>query len=185
MTNPLELINLANGGNKEAYQQLLQWLAEHARTQILKNLRQYSNFPSQSLDDIIQDVLITFHHTHQTFDLTKPLLPWINSIIRHKSIDFIRKKEFRVTMTSVDVDTIKDVWTMSDEEELDTEGLIKLIEELPIDQRTVLTLAKIDGFSGKEIATKLGLSESNVKVIIHRAVKQLKTLAVALKNREK
>lgn len=176
MIDALELLLSANAGNKAAYAELLSWLSKHAEVQIKINLRNYYNFPAQGIDDIIQDVLITFHQTHQTFDPSRPLLPWINAIIKYKAIDFLRRKEFRVTMTAAEVETIKEKWHKDDEEEDKQEELIRLIESLPAEQKEVLKLAKLEGFSGKEIALKLNLSESNVKVIIHRAIKQIKKI---------
>jgi RNA polymerase sigma-70 factor (ECF subfamily) len=177
MENPLELIILSNKGDKEAYRELLKWLASHSVSQIKLNLRKYHNFPAQSIDDIVQDVLITFHEKHQTFDSSQPLLPWINTIIRHKTIDFIRKKEFRSTMSAIDVHLIEELWSTNENEESNTEIFLEILESLPEDQCNLLKMAKIEGFSGKEIADKLHLSESNVKVLIHRAVKHLKKLA--------
>ncbi len=175
MINALELLLSANAGNRASYAELLSWLSKHAEVQIKRNLRNYHNFPAQGIDDILQDVLITFHQTHQTFDSSRPLLPWINSIIKYKSIDFLRRKEFRVTMTSVEVETIKEEWHKDDEEENNQqEELLHLIESLPPEQKEVLKLAKLEGFSGKEIAFKLNITESNVKVIIHRAIKHIK-----------
>lgn len=175
MINPLQLLNLANDGDKEAYGELLDWLANHARSQININLRKYRQFPTQSIDDIVQDVLIAFHQTHQSFDTQKPLLPWLNSIIRYKSIDFIRRKEFRTTMTAVELATIEEIWIIDENE--DSDLFLEILESLPEDQCNLLKMAKIEGCTGKEISLRLNISESNVKVMIHRAVKELKRLS--------
>lgn len=171
------LLIRANQGDKIAYQELLSELLAHTLKQLRRGLYQYKNFPPQAFDDIAQEVLITFHQTHQTFDTTRPLTPWVNTMIKYKMIDFLRKKDFTVQMNGVDIDTFKEIWSIDEESEaLDENEFVKLLEKLSPQQVQVLKLAKLEGFSSKEIATKLNLSDSNVKVIIHRAMKELKTL---------
>lgn len=181
MINPEDLIRLANKGDKAAYCELLEWLANHARYQIKINLRNYYQFPEQSLDDIIQDVLITFHQTHQSFDTLRPLLPWINTIIKHKTIDFMRKKDFKIVMTSLDISSIEELWAIEESEHPESEIFLEILESLPADQCNLLKMAKLEGLTGKEISQKLNISESNVKVMVHRAVKELKRLASSSK----
>lgn len=174
----VQLLRRSNAGDSEAYHQLLSWLNEHALKQIRQALKSYASFPREAFDDICQDVLITFHQVHQTFDLERPFLPWINTIIRHKTIDFIRRKEFKAVMSSVDVEIIRETFAIEeDEARLGKEELLKLIDQLPHQQQQVLTLAKLEGHSSKDIALKLNLSDSNVKVMIHRAIKELKRRA--------
>lgn len=66
------------------------------------------------------------------------------------------------------------------EKRLDEELLIKkirtFIPQLPEQQRTVLTLRYIDGFSLKEIASMLDTSENVVSVRVHRAIGRLRKL---------
>ncbi len=183
-TQPVDLLILAHKGDSRAYAELLSWLATHCHQQLRRGLKNYYNFPAQSFDDVTQEVLITFHQTHQSFDETRPLLPWINSIIKHKMIDFIRRKDFVVSMTRIDLDIFQEIWSFDDENEfLENKDLLVLIETLPEQQKKILMLSKIEGFSSKEIAKKLELSDSNVKVIIHRAIKELQKLASSLKDK--
>lgn len=174
---PLELLRKSNQGDKASYEKLLLWLQGHCKIQLKKGLSRYYSFPEQALDDITQEVLISFHETHQTFNETRPLLPWINAIIRHKMIDFIRRKDFVVVMTATDIEVLKGKWLIEEQEDDMSGDLYQLIERLPADQFEILKLAKIEGYSSKEIAKELNLSDSNVKVIIHRAVKMLKKLS--------
>ena len=178
---PLELLIRANNGDKSSYESLLSWLNHHSHLQLKKGLSRYYNFPKEAFDDITQEVLITFHTTHQTFDTNRPLLPWVNAIIRHKMIDFMRRKDFVVMMTGTDIEILKGSWIIEDETTSDdSNDLMKLIEELPGQQYDILKLAKIEGYSSKEIAKELKLTDSNVKVTLHRAVKKLKKLASSL-----
>ncbi len=66
------------------------------------------------------------------------------------------------------------------EKQLDDEFTIEkihaLISTLPDTYRTTLTMRYVDGFSTKEIAASLGVSENVVSVRVHRALAQLKEL---------
>lgn len=181
-TDPLKLLNRANNGDKEAYHQLLVWLTQHCKCIIKLTVRNYRNFPHEAVEDITQEIMIAFHEVHQSFDLTRPFLPWINSIIRHKTVDFLRKKDFRVLMNSQDIflvsETMAKIDELCDSDPLDLEHLMKNLSQTEVD---IIRMAKIDGHSSKEIAQQLNLSDSNVKVIIYRTIKKLKALNAFLK----
>jgi RNA polymerase sigma-70 factor (ECF subfamily) len=48
------------------------------------------------------------------------------------------------------------------------------VEQLPEKQATILRLLHRDGFTAKEVAEKIGMNESAVKVAAHRAYKVLR-----------
>lgn len=56
------------------------------------------------------------------------------------------------------------------------EGVFHAIDELPDSYRVVLLLRDIEGYDTSEVATLLDISESNVKVRLHRARGALKKL---------
>jgi RNA polymerase sigma-70 factor (ECF subfamily) len=66
------------------------------------------------------------------------------------------------------------------EEEMDEEAALKSIRaripELPDTYREVITLRYIDGFTPKEIASMIGISENVVSVRIHRGTHKLREL---------
>ena len=55
------------------------------------------------------------------------------------------------------------------ENHLQAEDLMKMIEELPAGYRTVFNMYAIDGYSHKEIADQLGISENTSKSQLSRA----------------
>lgn len=179
-STPNQLLQRANMGDKDAYLQLLQWLTQYCKNIITLTLRPYKNFPPDSLDDIVQEFLITFHEVHQTFDHKRPLLPWINSIIRHKTIDYIRRKDFRVMMTSTELDLILEELKYEVPVE-DSDLFEEMVETLGKHDAEIIRLAKVEGHSSKEIASLLHLTDANVKVIIHRGLKKLRALSSFLK----
>jgi|SRR5581483_8555688 len=59
--------------------------------------------------------------------------------------------------------------------EIDLDRLAHCMERLPERERTVLVLTFYDDQTGEEVATFLGLSQSNVRVIRHRGLTRLRT----------
>jgi RNA polymerase sigma-70 factor (ECF subfamily) len=55
----------------------------------------------------------------------------------------------------------------------DARGLRRALDELPDDRRQVVVLRFVDGLSAREIGAVLGRSEGAVRVLQHRALRQL------------
>ena len=68
------------------------------------------------------------------------------------------------------------------EEELDEQALLEKIRaripELPDTYREVITLRYVDGFTPKEIASMIGVSENVVSVRLHRGTLKLRALCI-------
>ena len=90
---------------------------------------------------------------------------------RNAALDSLRKKKIKSTNID-DHFNIKDKTATPDqayEGKDKMKRILALIEQLPDNQKTVLQLRDIDGYSYKEIATIAGLSVDQVKVNLHRA----------------
>ena len=73
-------------------------------------------------------------------------------------------------MPKFDIANISDAVDYSHyESEFDVEELNNYINQLPIGYRTVFNLYAIEGYSHKEIANKLGISENTSKSQLSRA----------------
>jgi RNA polymerase sigma-70 factor (ECF subfamily) len=65
------------------------------------------------------------------------------------------------------------VWTSSPEEQLLSAEAVELVSgaiaELPPAQREVITLRDVQGWSAEEVCNVLGITETNQRVLLHRA----------------
>lgn len=57
--------------------------------------------------------------------------------------------------------------------QLEAKQLMNLIQTLPYPQQSVMNLFSIDGYSHKEIAELLGITEASSRVLLHRAKAKL------------
>lgn len=93
---------------------------------------------------------------------------WMKRILVNEALMYIRKN--RQMFVEVDIDETKDVegfsWTQND---LETRELLKLIQSLPTGYRTIFNMYAVEGYSHKEIAKTLGISEATSKSQLSRA----------------
>lgn len=161
------LMASAQSGNEEDYRQLLGELSELVSRYLNSRLGGYD-----FVEDCVQEVLIAVHEARHTYDARRPFRPWLFAIVRYKSTDAIRRAEVRGRYFSPE-DSAQEPATSGPDEEL-VGG--RLIEGLPSSLRDPLTLTKIVGLSTAEAASRLQLSESALKVRVHRAVKRLRKM---------
>jgi RNA polymerase sigma-70 factor (ECF subfamily) len=106
------------------------------------------------------------------------------TIARYRLSDHLRniysKKDKGIDITIDEVD-----YDLSSEENVtktyeNQEYLNKIIGTLPLKQRKIVTMMKIEGYSVKETAIAMNMSESAVKVSAHRAYKILSQNAIEI-----
>ncbi|MGG0716137.1 sigma-70 family RNA polymerase sigma factor [Robertmurraya massiliosenegalensis] len=109
---------------------------------------------------------------------------WLFKVARNVYIDEWRKRERRRKIPFAELFSkereMLSPYGLPEEEALkleEKEDLRKLLNFLPEQYRTTLYLREYESFSYKEIAEALDLTESQVKVTIHRARKKLAQLA--------
>jgi len=99
---------------------------------------------------------------------------WIRRIIVNTALDQLRKEIKLKKNTSID-DMYLDVeQTLYQVDDFFEQDLLKLINEMPEGYRTVFNLFAIEGFSHKEIAQELNISENTSKSQFSRARSYLK-----------
>ena len=100
---------------------------------------------------------------------------WIKRIVINESLTFLRKKkQAGITMGLEEIPS--DLVMTKPTDHLEQEDLLTIISQLPPGYRIVFNLYAIDGFSHKEIAEKMNISESTSKSQLSRARSYLQKL---------
>jgi RNA polymerase sigma-70 factor (ECF subfamily) len=95
----------------------------------------------------------------------------VYGIARYKLIDEYRRHKRRAT---VPLDEAAELFGRDEAEEaIARRDVTKLLEKLPPAKRQLVKDIKLDGVSVAEAAKRTGMSESSVKVTVHRALKSL------------
>jgi RNA polymerase sigma-70 factor (ECF subfamily) len=162
MLNENELIEGCRKGDR-AYQKAL--YERYCRKMMVVCLR-YSKSTLEA-EDILQEAFVKIFHGIKDFRQEAKLETWITRIMVNTALNSQRKKLYLYPM--VDVEEIN-----LPTQELSLSGvnfnqLLEMVQSLPQGCQIVFNLFAIEGFSHKEIAEMLGISEGTSKSQYARA----------------
>lgn len=157
-------------GDQRAYAILLRKTSHLLRPFLAKRLS-FSN----EVDDLMQEILISIHKARHTYDGNRPYKPWVYAIAKFRLQDFLRTHYSDQLRHAVDFDELEE--TLEEfvtESGLSYESISGEVQKLPEKQAIILQLMHQEGYTAKEVAEKMGMNESAVKVAAHRAYKVLR-----------
>jgi RNA polymerase sigma-70 factor, ECF subfamily len=172
----LKALMLASlGRDAAAYRTLLTRMSEHLRAYFGGRLERFGRSPSDA-EDLVQEALLAIHTRRETYDPNEPFTPWMHAIARYKLIDHLRRRH--IEETDIPAEDLEAVVAETDhgaevESALDVETLMA---QLPEKMRRAIHCVKIQGLSVEEAAHQCGMSESAIKVSVHRGLKALSLL---------
>ena len=156
-------------GDAPAYHACLKELSAYLRAFLRRRL---ARLPDE-VEDLVQETLLAVHNQRHTYDVDQPLTAWVHGIARYKLVDLLRRRAVREALNDP-LDDELDVFASSDTEAADARrDVAKLLERLPDRQRLPIIRMKLEGLSVTETARLTGMSESAVKVGVHRGLKAL------------
>ncbi|MDD4760603.1 MAG: RNA polymerase sigma factor [Bacteroidaceae bacterium] len=123
-------------------------------------------------EDIVQETLIRVWNMREDFDKIDSIEAFSLTICRNLALDHISRKESQNEQLDESYDTTPDVASTPLQALLledKRSWVMKLFNELPEKQRSVMQLRDIEGKSYREIAQVLGFTEEQVKVTLFRA----------------
>ena len=125
--------------------------------------------------DILQEGFIKVYKNLTKFRGEGSFEGWIRRIFVNTSIEHFRKKIKLYNVTEVQENTIEDT-NLDALDMLATKDIIKLINELSPGYKAVFNMHVIEGYSHKEIADIMGITEGTSKSQLARAKGVLKKL---------
>ena len=193
MINQEELIKNLRSGNQAAFSLLIddyQQKVFHTCISFVPN--------KEDAEDIAQEVFLEVYKSIGKFKENSKLSTWIYKICTNKCLEFIRKKNAkkrlvfmqRILGNEIPLDKTNFFTEFNHpgillEHKEQSETIYLAINTLPESQKTVFTMAKLDGKTYQEIVEITGKSMSSVESIMFRAKKNLqKKLANFYKNKE-
>ena len=156
--------------------------------------KEYNHCVSQYADNVYRFILKNLGHKEDAQDVVQTAFEklWVNreqvdnersksylfTVAYHQMIDHIRKQK-RITLK----EDFKDHTSITDKQEHNVKKILdEAIHKLGETQRSLVLLKDYEGYNYNEIGQITGLSESQVKVYLHRARLQLKTYLVRREN---
>jgi RNA polymerase sigma-70 factor, ECF subfamily len=168
------LMRASMGGDAVAHRTLLSRLSVSLRAYYKGRLARIGR-SAEEAEDLMQEALMAIHTRRHTYDPAEPLMSWVYAIARYKLIDHLRRT--RASMADLPIEDAEEV--MAQDDYVATESaydLTKLLSQLPDKMRRAIQSVKLDGLSVAEAASHCGMSESAVKVNVHRGLKALVAL---------
>jgi RNA polymerase sigma-70 factor (ECF subfamily) len=166
------LMRRGQTGDQAAYATLLVLL-----TQVTRRFVRARAGNALWIDDVVQETLLAVHGARQTYDATRPFAPWFYAIASSRFIDVLRREK-RVATREVASDVLPELVPAgaSREDGVDVEAIHAAVASLPAKQRDVIELLKFEERSVRDVAGRLKMSESAVKVTAHRGYRVLRRL---------
>ena len=158
------------GGNNRAYAVLLQETSRLLHAYLAKRLS-----TTNEVDDLLQEILISIHKARHTYDGKRPYKPWVYAIAKFRLHDYLRAHYSDQLRHAINLSEVEESLPEHvTESPFSYESITGEVQKLPEKQATILQLMHQEGYTAKEVAKKIGMKESAVKVAAHRAYKFLR-----------
>lgn len=123
---------------------------------------------AEEAEDILQEGFIKVFKKLDSFRSEGSFEGWVRRIFVNTAIEHFRRKRYLMPVTEKEENTIEGKYT-SVLDELGAKDIMALIQELSPGYRTVFNMYVVEGYTHKEIADMLGISEGTSKSQLSRA----------------
>ena len=135
-----------------------------------------STLEKDDSDDLTQELFIRVMKYRKSYKEGQAVKFWIFQIARNMLKDHFRKMKIHRDQFNP-VEVIPDMTDDSASETMEREmQLYRAMKRLPDDKRELLVLSKFEGLKYEQIAAMRETSVSNIKVQVHRTIKELKEI---------
>lgn len=135
----------------------------------------YSDSRDQAAEILNDSFMKVFTHIRE-YDSSRPFKPWLRQIIINTAINHFHKNKNERTwkeLESAQNQLTRDEKIISG---ISYQEIIELVRQLTPGYRAVFNLYVIEGYTHREIAEKLGISEGTSKSNLSKAKRNLQTL---------
>ncbi|RLC45887.1 MAG: hypothetical protein DRH57_07165 [Candidatus Cloacimonadota bacterium] len=171
--------------SKQKFEEIVEQYAKQILNYIYKLSIRISR---EDAEDLTQQVFISLYHHKDRIDHTRNIKSYIFTIAHNKAINFLNSRNYNKSRLTLSLDnhhsdkhlqlryTLKDKDTpeiLFQKEKRNT-TILKLLDELPIKQKTAIILQHYHNFNYKEIAEYMNITKSAVESLIFRAKEKLR-----------
>ena len=173
------LIERCKKENRKAQRQLYELYANH----VFRVCLRYMGNENEAEDCVSETFLKVFSNIASlVFENEKMLAGWIRKIAVNECLMSLRKKIKYIDVVYEKADFVDDNQDVISN--IEVKYLFQIIQSLPTGYRTIFNLYVIEGYSHKEIAQRLGISEGTSKSQLNRAKALLKEKLNAINYKE-
>ncbi|WP_111430886.1 sigma-70 family RNA polymerase sigma factor [Rhodobacteraceae bacterium DSL-40] len=166
-----DLLRAANRGDRRAYAAFLKSI-----TPLMRGIARArgSGLGTDICEDIVQETLLAIHQKRHTWREDLPVRPWLYAIVRYKVIDAFRARGHRV---HVPIEDFADVIPAEDGTDPTLMADVdRVISQLDPRSARIVRAIGIEGASVAQVAEDHSMTETAVRVALHRGLKRLAAL---------
>lgn len=165
-----ELIRRVQGGDNEAYDQLVRRHLARAYQVAYRITREKAD-----AEDLVQDSFLAVLKHIDRFDLDRPFAPWLHRIIVNRGLSARRGTRRFDDASDPDIEPSRAPSPGAQAEHGEIrERFHAALEALPEKQRFAIQLHEVEGFTAEEIGAQLDVAAGTVRWYIHQARKTLR-----------
>lgn len=173
------LVQRAQAGDDVAFREIVQRYQSKVFSIIHGIVRQRND-----VEDIAQQVFAKVYLSLKSFDFRSSLITWIYKITVNECFDYLRKRKVRKLVYESDLseDEVRRVEnttpSVDRQEPMDhtlarRDYVLKLLTRVSEEERMLLMMKEVEGFSVEELAERTGMNENTIKVKLFRARQKL------------
>ena len=154
------LVRATQRGSSEAFAELFRrhWpRAQRAAWLVLHD--------ATAAEDVAQEAFLAAVRALDRFDRRRPFGPWLHRIVVNRAIDYARARELRREVGDAGVEP-----AVVDRADAPDDDVLAALAALPPDQRAVIVMRHLLGFTPGEIASALGLPRGTVNSRLRRGL---------------
>ena len=172
-------VQRAQAGDETAFREIVERYQAKVFSIIHGIVRQRND-----VEDIAQQVFAKVYLSLKSFDFRSSLITWIYKISVTECFDYLRKRKVRRLVYESDLseDEVRRVENTDPAEErqiaadaslAQRDYVLKLLTRVSEEERNLLILKEVEGYSVEELAVRTGMNENTVKVKLFRARQKL------------
>jgi RNA polymerase sigma-70 factor, ECF subfamily len=136
------------------------------------------------VEDIAQQVFAKVYVSLRNFDFRSSLITWIYKITTNECFDYLRKRKVRKLVYESDMsedevrrvensEPVVDRQAPADTTLARRDYVLKLLTRVSEEERLLLMMKEVEGYSVEELAASTGMNENTIKVKLFRARQKL------------
>ena len=169
----IDIIKLVLAGEVDSYRHLVEKYMQFVSAIVSRRI------PHSDVRDVAHDVFVRAYNSLSSFKQQSPFEHWLAKIAVRECYDHwrrdFRNAKLKQNLISVSEESI-DSFNQQERKKAAVDQLNKALEKLSPENRAVITLVHLEGYSIEATAELLGWSKVNVKVRAHRAREQLREI---------
>jgi RNA polymerase sigma-70 factor (ECF subfamily) len=173
------LVRRAQAGEEAAFREIVERYQSKVFSIIHGIVRQRND-----VEDIAQQVFAKVYLSLRNFDFRSSLITWIYKITVNECFDYLRKRKVRKLVYESDMseDEVRRVENsepvVDRQDPADTnlarrDYVFKLLTRVSEEERSLLMMKEVEGYSVEELAGMTGMNENTIKVKLFRARQKL------------